>query len=98
MRYRLMTDYSADWPFWGGKGDAGLCADGDPALPEETAAAARAWSSQFNELFDWQRGWAQCHDSRRPRSGGKSALRKGQALPGHEIVLQYWERAHRAST
>lgn len=57
MQYRLMNDHSADWPFWGGKEGAGLCADGVPALPEATAAAARAWASQFVDLFNWQHGW-----------------------------------------
>ncbi|MCY1718698.1 hypothetical protein OVA26_17315 [Microbacterium sp. SL62] len=45
MLYRLINDYSADWPFWGGKEGAGLCADDDPDLSEEIATAARAWAT-----------------------------------------------------
>lgn len=96
MQYRLMNDYSADWPFWGGKEGAGLCADGDPDLPEATAAAARAWAQQFNELFDYQQGWptaaiAAAHEEEARRLYAEVK----RALPDDQVVPQYWERAYR---
>ena len=36
MHYRLMSEYSVAWPFWG---DDGLAADGTPALPPRIDAA-----------------------------------------------------------
>ena len=96
MQYRLMNDYSADWSFWGGKGGAGLCADADPALPVETATAARAWASQFNELFDWQQGWPNAAIAAAHEAEGKRLYDEvKRALPGDEVVLQYWERSYR---
>lgn len=96
MQYRLMNDYSADWPFWGGKEGAGLCGDGDPALPEEIATAARAWAAQFNELFDWQQGWpsaaiAAAHEEEASRLYAEVK----RALPDDKVILHYWERAYR---
>ncbi|MBD3757204.1 MAG: hypothetical protein IE924_03775 [Microbacterium sp.] len=96
MQYRLMNDYSADWPFWGGKEDAGLCADGDPALPGSTAAAARAWAAQFNESFDWQHGWpnaamAVAHEEEARRLYEEVK----RALPNDQVALVYWERTYR---
>lgn len=96
MQYRLMNDYSADWPFWGGKDGAGLCADGDPALPVETATAARAWASQFNALFDWQHGWPSAAIAAAHEEEGRRLYDEVKsALPGDEVVLQYWERTYR---
>lgn len=98
MRYKLMNDYSAAWPFWGGKEGAGLCAEDDPALPDDVAVAARVWAAQFNELFDYQHGWpnqvaALAHEAEGERLFG--AVRR--ALPADEVTFHYWERAFRRS-
>ncbi len=96
MQYRLMNDYSADWPFWGGKEGAGLCADDDPVLPAETAAAARVWAAQFNELFDWQYGWPDAATAVAHEEEARRLFEEvKRALPGDHVVLQYWERAYR---
>lgn len=96
MQYRLMNDYSADWPFWGGKEGAGLCADGDPDLPEEIATAARAWAAQFNALFDWQHGWPDAAVAAAHEAEGKRLYEDvGRALPGEQVTFEYWERSYR---
>ncbi|GAA2983191.1 hypothetical protein JOD63_000712 [Microbacterium terrae] len=90
VRYRLMNDYSADWPFWHG----GLCADGDPALPDDLAADARAWAAQFNDFFSYEHGWPdQAIASAHEAEGVRLFHEVSRALPEHTVELQYWERA-----
>lgn len=96
MLYKLMNDYSADWPFWGGR-DIGLCADDDPILPADLAAECRRWAAQFNEEFDVEHGWATARIAAEHEAWGRrlyDAVRR--ALPDDEVTFHYWERAHRA--
>jgi hypothetical protein len=93
-----MNDYSADWPFWGGREGMGLCADDDPRLSAATAEAARAWAAQFNELYSWESGWpnrdiALAHELEAHRLRADVQ----QSLPDDHVVLQYWERNVRST-
>ncbi|MDQ1123456.1 hypothetical protein [Microbacterium trichothecenolyticum] len=97
MRYRLMNDYSVDWPFWGGEEDPGLCADGDPSLPTDLAVAVRAWAARFNAKFSWEHGWPDEETAAFHRAEGELLHRKvKEALPGHDVALMYWETAVRS--
>jgi hypothetical protein len=96
VHYKLMNDYSAAWPFWGGREGLGLCADGDPALPADVAAAARSWAAQFDELFDHEHGWpdrgiAMAHEA----EGQRIHTAIQNLLPEDDVVLRYWERSYR---
>lgn len=45
MHYRMMNDYSADWPFWD---DEGQCRDGEPTLPPRLDTDVRTWAADFD--------------------------------------------------
>ena len=95
VKYKLMNDYSAAWPFWGGR-DIGLCHDDDPALPAEVAAAARSWAAQFNELFDHEYGWPNRAIALAHREEGERLFAEvGRLLPDHDVSFHYWEHAYR---
>ncbi|WP_336631135.1 MULTISPECIES: hypothetical protein [unclassified Microbacterium] len=96
MIYKLMNDYSAGWPFWGGR-DIGLCADDDPILPAELAAECRRWAAQFNQDFDVEHGWPTARIAAEHEAwGGRLYDAVRRALPDDEVTFHYWERAHRA--
>jgi len=95
MHYKLMNDYSAAWPFWGGR-DVGLCHDDDPGLPAEIKAAARSWAAQFDEFFNHEYGWPTRAMAIAHREEGERIFREVQELiPEHEVEFQYWEHAFR---
>jgi hypothetical protein len=54
MRYRLMNDYSVDWPLWG---DEELMPYGKPELPPRLVAEIRAWADEFEEFCLPMEGW-----------------------------------------
>jgi len=96
MRYRLMNDYLADWPFWGDGEDAGLCAAGNPALPADLEADIRAWAACFNDQFSREYGWPEEETAAAHKVEGERLHRCVQrALPEHDIVLNYWEKSVR---
>jgi len=93
-----MNDYSADWPFWGGREGLGQCADDDPRLPAATAEAARAWAAQFNELYSWESGWPDRAIALAHELEAHRLLAEVQrSLPDDRVVLQYWEKNVRST-
>lgn len=93
MRYRLMNDYSADWPFWN---DEGLCADSDPNLSPELSERARWWSEQFQRGFSYETGWPDTQTAAKHESEGRALYEAIRAAhPSLDIEFHYWERAHR---
>lgn len=97
MRYKLMNDYSADWPFWGGVEGSGLCRDDDPTLAPDLTEEVRAWAAQFNDSFDWQFGWPDEATATAHRAEGERLFRAVvAALPNDAVTFDYWETGYRA--
>ncbi|WP_181439714.1 hypothetical protein [Curtobacterium sp. MCBD17_028] len=48
MEYRLMNEYTVDWPIWR---DDGGAPEGEPELSQRLAAQVRDWAATFNELY-----------------------------------------------
>lgn len=92
MRYKLMNDYTVDWPFWGGVDNPGLCHDNDPKLPAAIASAARLWAAEFNAFYENATGWpnrpiALAHAGECERIFNEVKLSR----PEDEIEFDYWE-------
>lgn len=93
MRYRFMNDYGASRPFWG---DDGACGDDEPLLPSDLEREVRVWSTQFEQLFDWQHGWPDEATAVAHEAEGRRLYDEVQrALPHDTITFQYWETAYR---
>lgn len=89
MHYRLMNDYTVQWPFWA---DGGAREDGDPVLPAPLADAVRAWAALFNAKFDFMRGWPNVAVARQHEAEGQRLYEEAsRALPDDSITLHYWE-------
>ncbi|WP_146243202.1 hypothetical protein [Curtobacterium sp. MCBD17_021] len=95
MHYRMMNDYSADWPLWG---DDGQCPDGEPALPPRLDADVRQWAADFDGGYSYEFGWqtkARADEHRRRGRGLFGAVQRVVEAEGHTVELAYWETAHR---
>jgi hypothetical protein len=94
MHYRLMNEYSVEWPFWH---DEGLAANGTPALPPRIEAAVRDWAAKFNESYSWEHGWPDQATAREHEEQGqrlRSIIEK--LLPPEDTVsFDLWETTHR---
>lgn len=97
MRYKLMNDYGADWPFWGGIEGFGLCADDDPVLPSDLTEELRAWAAEFNRLFDYRYGWRNEATAYAHQIEGDRLYRAVcAALPNDTVTFDCWEMSYRA--
>jgi len=95
VQYKLMNDYSAAWPLWGGR-NSGLCPDDEPVVSAETTAAARSWAAQFDQLFDHEHGWPSRAVALAHREEGERIFAEIQhSHPDHDVTFQYWEHEYR---
>jgi hypothetical protein len=90
VRYRLMNEYSVDWPLWD---DDGPCAEGTPSFSPRLTTEILAWARDFTENYGVEAGWpteaaARSHE----RQGRRLLLLVQRELPEeHDVVLGYWE-------
>ncbi|KTR03746.1 hypothetical protein [Curtobacterium citreum] len=90
MRYRLMNEYSVDWPLWH---DDGLCDAGTPSFSPQLEREILEWARDFNENYGIETGWpteaaARSHE----RQGRRLLLLVERELPEEDdVVLGYWE-------
>lgn len=90
MRYRLMNDYSADWPIWR---DDGGAPDGEPQLPAWLEADIRKWAATFESLYSYETGWPDARTGQEQRLKGErlaAAIARELSL-GDSIVFAPWE-------
>lgn len=90
MRYRLMNDYSADWPLWR---DDGGAPDGEPRLPAWLEADIREWAATFDALYSHETGWPDAETGRQQRRKGErlaASIARHLSL-GDSIVFAHWE-------
>jgi hypothetical protein len=94
VHYRLMNEYSVDWPFWD---EAGLCKEGTPPLSPKLVTEVLAWASAFNDNYAIEAGWpseaaARSHE----RQGHRLLQLVERELPTEDdVVLGYWETNRR---
>lgn len=89
MRYRLMNDYSADWPLWR---DDGGAPDGEPSLPAWLEAEIRQWATTFNSLYSYETGWPDPQTGHQQRLQGErlaAAIARELRL-GDSIEFAHW--------
>jgi hypothetical protein len=104
MHYKMMNEYTVDWPFWNvwatTNEHPSLCAEEDPPLPhlpEDLTQRIRQWARQFNDHFSWETGWpsremARAHEEEGRRLHGQVVA----ALPDDIVDLDYWETGYTA--
>jgi hypothetical protein len=90
VRYRLMNEYSVDWPLWD---DDGPCDAGTPPFSPRLEHEILEWARDFTENYGIESGWpteaaARSHE----RQGRRLLLLVERELPeGDDVVLGYWE-------
>ncbi|RKQ35027.1 hypothetical protein C1C97_007055 [Kocuria tytonis] len=86
----MFNEYGCSWPFWG---EDGLLNEEDFQLPPDLTADILAWTRNFNQHFDYEKGWptAEQREAHR-REGERLAGRVQDAVgPGVTIHLNMWE-------
>ncbi|WIB63201.1 MULTISPECIES: hypothetical protein [unclassified Curtobacterium] len=93
MEYRLMNEYTVDWPLWR---DDGGAPEGEPELSERLAAQVRDWAATFNELYSYKTGWPDARTCQAQRAEGEhlAAAIARELGPDDSIELDFWETAH----
>ncbi|MDA4827769.1 hypothetical protein [Kocuria rhizophila] len=87
---RMFNEYGCNWPFWG---EDGLLEQDHFPLPPDLTQDVLAWTRNFNQHFDHEKGWptAEQRETSR-REGERLAERVQDAVdPGITIELDLWE-------
>ncbi|MEX5720012.1 hypothetical protein [Geodermatophilus maliterrae] len=85
---KLMPDYGAAWPLWGG---GGMCDAEELGLSPALAARLRAWQDLFDEHFSYDGGWDGPSAQERFATLARQLVRDLEAeLPGTTVVLDDW--------
>ncbi|MDT0211355.1 hypothetical protein [Curtobacterium sp. BRD11] len=90
MRYRLMNEYSVDWPLWH---DDGLCVARTPSFSPRLEREILEWAHDFNENYGIETGWpTEAAAGSHERQGHRLLLLVERELPEEDdVVLGYWE-------
>ncbi|MFL0422260.1 MULTISPECIES: hypothetical protein [Kocuria] len=87
---RMFNEYGCNWPFWG---EDGLLGQEDFPLPPELTRDVLAWTRNFNQHFDHDKGWPTPVQREANRREGEQLAKRVQGAVGPEVIidLDLWE-------
>ncbi|WP_423446832.1 hypothetical protein AABM36_01310 [Kocuria sp. KSNUG] len=86
----MFNEYGCNWPFWA---EDGLLEQDHFPLPPDLTQDVLAWTRNFNQHFDHEKGWpTEEQRDASHREGERLAERVQDAVgPGITIELDLWE-------
>ena len=87
---RMFNEYGCSWPFWG---EEGLLDQENFPLPPELTRDVLAWTRNFKQHFDHERGWPTPEQREASRCEGERLAERVRDAVGPEVTIDLhpWE-------